>query len=218
MKLFFGISAAAAAAFFFMALQTGVFGPRRFHDDEDGVEVKEAKVKKAPVTRAKFPEDLAPAARAKPVPAAAEYKFGNPPHKFAVLKVNGALHPWHTVAVDDQEDWTATNVEETELVLVLSNQTKTIIEHVTFANGPPVDREKWELEASIVEVKTGKVLANRRFINLPRAIQAREAYELTMLGAPVHFHTVFNWATRQAKNGFVPNPNAEPITTVEERQ
>jgi hypothetical protein len=219
MKIFIGITAATAAAFLFMGLQTGLFGPNRNRADDDAPEAQIVKEHKAPQKpRARFPEDLAPAARARAVPDAADFKAANKPHKVVILKVNGALHPWHERASNDHEDWAATNVEETELALIVSNHQKTVIETARFVNGPPVEREKWELEASIVEVKTGRVLANRRFINMPRAIQPREVWELTALGAPVHFETVWTWLSRQAKFGFTPTPNAEPIVTVEERQ
>jgi hypothetical protein len=216
MKTVFGCSMAAVAAFAFMGLQTGLFGPRASKSSDEPAEVKV--VKKSAVVRAQFPEDLAPAARAKPVAAAAEFKVGDRPHKMVFLKVNGAPHEWQKDAGDYNEEWIATNVEETELVIVVSRQTRSVVDTKSFSNGPPIERERWELEASVIEAKTGKALANRRFINLPREIRNLEAYETTSLGAPVKYLTVFNWAMNQSKFGFNSASNLAPITTVEKRQ
>jgi hypothetical protein len=218
MKTYFGCGIAAAAAFVFMGLQTGLFGLNRHSAfDEEQAEVVAATRKRAK-ERAKFPDDLAPAARAQPVAVAADFKVADKPHKLAFLKANGALHPWHNDSIDYNEDWTATSVEETELVIIVSGQSKSMIERVTFSNGPPVDRNRWELEASVVEAKTGRVLAQRSFVNLPRAVRPQEAYELTALGSPVHILTVFNWVAGQAKKGFSAATNAKPLVTVLENQ
>src|SRR5437762_587093 len=91
LKAIIGGAVAMAALFFFMGLQTGAFGPNRGRDnDEEKQETKEARAKKTAPARARFPEDLAPAARAQPVPAAAEFAVANKPHKLAFLKPNGA--------------------------------------------------------------------------------------------------------------------------------
>jgi len=218
MKMFFGCSLAAAAAFAFMGLQTGLFGPNRSpRAGEEPVDAKPAIVKSAP-SRARFPDDLAPAARAKPVAAAAPFKGGDKPHKMVFLKLNGAPHDWQKDAIDYNEDWIATNVEETELVVVVSAQTQSVVDRVSFVNGPPIERERWELEASVIEAKTGKVVANRRFVNMPREIRNLEAYETTSLGAPVRYLTVFNWVANQSKSAFANATNAQPFVTIEKRQ
>jgi hypothetical protein len=205
--------------FFFMGLQTGAFGPNRGRvNDEEKQEAKAAPVKKTAPARAKFPEDLAPAARAQPVPAAAAFAVANKPHKLAFLKPNGAPHKWQQDAEGYSEEWAALSVEETELVVIVSPQTKTMIERVSFINGPPIDRERFELEASVVEAKTGKVLANRMFVNMPRAIGRQEEYEVTALGSPVRYLTVFNWVAGQARAGFSAAQNAAPLVTTVERQ
>jgi hypothetical protein len=216
MKAIIGFSVAAAAVTFFAALQAGVIGPNRTRVNAD--EKSEAKVEAKKPTRAKFPEDLAPAARAQPVPAAADFAVANKPHKLAFLKPNGAPHKWQEDADGYSEEWAATSVEETELVIVVTSQTKTMIERVHFTNGPPVDRNRFELEASVIEAKTGKVLAHRQFVNMPRAIGRQELYELTALGSPVRYLTVFNWIASQARGGFSPTVNANPLITTVERQ
>lgn len=216
MKTFIGCMMAATAAFLFMGLQTGLFGPPRSSGESREVE---AVAKKPTTPRAKFPEDLAPAARAQPVAVAAMFTPNSEkPHKMVFLKVNGAPHDWQKDAGDYHEEWIATNVEETELVVVVSGQTRSVIDRISFVNGPPIERERWELEASVVEAKTGKVLATRRFVNLPREIRQMEAYETTSLGAPVKYLTVFNWVASQCRGGFSATPNLPPIVTVEQRQ
>lgn len=206
----------SAAAFLFMGFQTGLFGPARTDlDDAEAVAVRKANEEK-PAARSQFPQDLAPAARAQAVPTAAAFEVADKPHRIVFLKPNGAPHAWHAKAIDYGEEWAGTSVENTELVVVVSPDVRTVVEHCTFVNGPPIDREKWELEASVVEAKTGKVLASRRFINMPREIQNREAYETTSLGRPVRFVTVFEWVQRQSRLGF-PQPNAKPLVTVVDR-
>jgi hypothetical protein len=217
-KAIIGGAVAMAALFFFMGLQSGAFGPNRGRgSDAENQEAKEARLKKA-APRARFPEDLAPAARAQPVPAAADFAVANKPHKLAFLKPNGAPHKWQEDAEGYSEEWVATSVEETELVVIVSAQTKTPIERVHFQNGPPIDRDRFELEASIIEAKTGKVLANRTFINMPRKTVNQELYEVTALGSPVRYLTVFNWISSQARAGFNAAQNAAPLITTVERQ
>lgn len=207
---------AGGAGFLFMGYQTGMFGSGRSPSDVPEVKV-EAKVEvKKPL--AKFPEDLAPSARAQPVAAAADFKVAEKPHKLVWLKVNGTPHAWQKLAGDYHEDWTATNVEETELAVIVSGQTKTNVEHITFVNGPPVDRVKWEVEASVVEAKTGKVVANRTFVNMPRPIRPREAYELTELGQPVQYLTVYEWVANQSRRGWSASQNAKPLVITVEKQ
>jgi hypothetical protein len=219
LKAIIGGAVAMAALFFFMGLQTGAFGPNRGRgSNEENQETKEARAKKS-APRARFPEDLAPAARGQPVPAAAEFAVGNKPHKLAILKPNGAPHKWQEDAEGYSEEWAASSVEETELVIIVSwPQTKTLIETVHFHNGPPIERHRFELEASIIEAKTGKVLANRTFISMPRKTANHELYEVTALGSPVRYLTVFNWVASQARSGFNAAQNAAPLVTTVERQ
>jgi len=219
LKAIIGGAVAAAALFFFMGLQTGAFGPNRGRgNNEENQESKEARAKKTAPARARFPEDLAPAARAQPVPAAAEFAVANKPHKLAFLKPNGAPHKWQEDAEGYSEEWAAISVEETELVVVVSTQKIDMIERVHYQNGPPIDRNRFELEASIIEAKTGKVLANRTFISMPRKTVNQELYEVTALGSPVRYLTVFNWVASQARTGFNAAQNAAPLVTTVERQ
>jgi hypothetical protein len=218
-KALIGCSVAAAAMLFFGALQSGVFGPNRVRVRADEKpEAKTETAKKAAIVRARFPEDLAPAARAQPVAAAADFKVGVGRHKLVFLKPNGFPHKWQEDAVGYSEEWLATNVEETELVVVVTPQKQTRIERATFVNGPPIERFRFELEASVIEAKTGKVLAHRSFVNMPRPIERQELYEVTGLGSPVRYLTVFGWLAGQAQGGFSATINATPHVTVVERQ
>ena len=66
------------------------------------------------------------------------------------------------------EEWYARKVEETELVIVLGNSRKTEVQVVRYPNAPAVSRIRYDLEASLIEAKTGTVLANQIFANVPR--------------------------------------------------
>lgn len=197
--------------FFAMGMQLGLFGNQQTetYDDEPKVVVEE---KKSLPKRAKFPEELAPAARTQPVPIAAAFVVSNQPHKMVFMKPNGALHPWHEDHYGYHEDWHTERVEETELIVVVGNATKHQVEVIPYGNNaPPITRYRYQLDASLIEAKTGNVLTYRSFHNLPRHARPREAWDLTAIGAPVTYHTVFRWAADIAKFGPPPTPIATPI-------
>lgn len=207
MKVYVACSIVITLGFVAMGMQLGLFGN---HKKGAGDAVAAAPEKKVAPARAKFPEELAPAAQAQPVAIAAPYTVADLPHKMVFLKATGGLHPWHEKHEGFNEEWYTTRVEETELVIVVGNTQKLPISHQTYPGGaPPITRYQYNLEASLVEAKSGRVLANRWFHNMPRQLRAVERWETTAIGAPVSYHTVFKWAADIAKNG----PPAEPIST-----
>ena len=193
--------------FLAMGMQLGLFGNQRKLTNY----LPEFTAEKKPATsRAKFPDALAPVAQAEPVDAAAAFEPDDRPHKMVFLKTNGAIHPWHDSHSGYHEDWWTSTVEEAELVVVVGNSRKIQVSFHKYANGaPPITRYQFELEASLVEAKTGRVLVNRKFQNIPRAIRQVESWETTAIGAPVSYHTVFRWAEGIARFG----PPIEPVTT-----
>jgi len=210
----FGMCACVGALAFVLAgYQGGLFreAPQAVDEEEEVAPVAKA-VDKKPV-KARFPQDLAPAARAEPVPQAADYNANAKIHKIAIVKTNGGLYQdWQEKL---KEEWQADTVEETSLVIVVGAQKKMFIEKILYPNGaPPIDRFKYQLEASVVEAKTGKVLANRQFINVARNIVRVETWDTTALGSPVEFRTVFQWAASGARAGFPPVENPSPIVNV----
>src|SRR5580700_6728162 len=98
-------------AFLAMGLQMGLLNTGRLRGD-DAVTAGEPD-DAATKSKSKFPEDLAPAARAEAVKGAAEYKLGPRPHPMVFLKLNGELHSWQEGM---REEWQAENVQSTELV------------------------------------------------------------------------------------------------------
>ena len=199
-----------AIGFFAMGMQLGLFGNQQHSAAREEEPEAEAEAERKPLLpkRAKFPEELALAARTQPVPIAADFKVSNEPHKMVFMRPNGALHPWHEDHAGYHEDWHTERVEEAELVVVVGNSSKHAVEVIPYGNGaPPITRYRFQLEVSLVEAKTGKVLTYRSFHNLPRHARPREAWDLTAIGAPVSYHTVFRWAAEIAKFG----PPASPI-------
>ena len=199
-------------AFVLAAYQAGLFRvvpQAAVMDVISPVEKKAAK----PEVKAQFPKDLAPAARAEAVPAAAAYNSAAKIYRLAILKTNGTLYEdWQDKL---KEEWQADSVENTSLVLVLGPQKKIFVEVVPYPNGaPPISRYKFELEASVIEAKTGKVLASRLFVNMPRKIHRVETWDTTALGSPVEFRTVFNWIAAEARAGFPLVTNSTPIVNV----
>lgn len=163
----------------------------------------------------KFPQDLAPALSAYPVPEAAAFSPSDKIYPMVFLKTSGLVYQeWQDRL---NEGWCAETVEDTQLVVVLGPHRKIFVNRTDYPNGaPPIDRFRWELEVSVVEAKTGKVRANRSFANVPRAIKPREAWELTEIGAPVAFKTVYNWVVSNARVNFPDVANPNPLVTVVE--
>lgn len=199
-----------ALAFVLAGYQAGLFLPGQAKEATEAVvPVEEKKIE----PRAKFPEDLAPSARGDAVAQAASLNDSADRHRLVFLKSTGLLHAWQE-SLD--EDWAAGTVEQTELVVVLGPHKRTLLSVQHYPNkAPSVYRYQFEVEASVVEAKTGKVLANRQFINVPRPIKQIESWELTALGQPVDFNTVFNWVVSAARQRFPAEMNpAPPLTTV----
>lgn len=206
MKTFGLFAGACGMAFLLAGFQLGIFRAPE-GDDSAETEKKEALAKKP---KLRFPLDLVPAARAEAVPGAAAYDPSAQFNKMAILYTTGKLH--HEWQERLREEWQAENVEETALVVVVGPQKRTHIEHIPYPGGaPPIDRYKFELEVSVVEAKTGKVLDNRMFVNIARQIQRVETWNTTALGSPVDFRTVFNWAASGSRTGFPPSDNSKPI-------
>src|SRR5262245_35981830 len=210
MKVLLICASLSAMVFVAMGLQLGMFGENR-RTGERRVVVP----KKAAAPKARFPEDLAPAAQGQPVAAAADFEPGDRPHKLVFLKSDGELHPWHEDHGGYHEDWWTMSVEKTELVVVIGKTRKIALETIRYPNGaPPITRYQFDLEAALVEAKTGQVLANCVFQNMPRQILRLESWERTALGAPVSYQTVFQWAAGIAQAGPPANPNQMPIVNV----
>jgi hypothetical protein len=205
MKSYLVCGVLCAFGFFAMAMQLGMFRPHseiegeEVEEEQPVVEAEEATKKK----RLRFPVDLAPAAKAQAVPEAAAWAPSDEPHKMAFFKVSGGLHPWQDNMAGYHPEWAAERVEETELVVVVGGQRKWVVQVYRYPNGaPPVTRYQFELEASLIEAKTGRVLANRQFHNVPRLVRGyNEDWSLTALGKPVTYHTVFRWAQHIARWG-----------------
>jgi hypothetical protein len=212
MKTYMVCGTLCVVGFLAMGMQLGLFRPgaaNAIADDAD-----EGSEAKKPVARAKFPIDLAPAAKAQPVPPAASFTPSDKPHKIAILKTTGSLHEWQDSIAGYHVDWAAERVEETELVLVVGGHRKIQVSHHTYPNGaPPITRYQYHLEASLIEAKTGHVIAHRLFQNRPRQIRPVEAWELTAIGQPVSYQTVFRWASHIAKFGPPEQPDPTPIVT-----
>src|SRR5262245_48735342 len=156
MKVFGIVLFAGGLAFMLGGYQAGLFGSvRAYNSESEPGEQEKGKLK------AKFPEDLAPAARAQPVAPASEFKKDTETHRLVFLKSTGKVHTWQDSV---PEAWVAERVEDTELAIVLGPQKKTFIDITKYPNGaPPISRYKFEVEASVVEAKTVKVVANRVF-------------------------------------------------------
>lgn len=162
----------------------------------------------------RFPHDLAPTVQAQPVAWASVYTPGPNPQKIAFLKLNGDLHPWQEQLIGYKDEWLAERVEDTALVVVVGLENKRRISVTTYPNAPAVYRHLYELEVSVVEAKTGTVLANRWFQNMPRPVRPIEDWRLTQIGRPVSPRTVLTWVMSQSKLGF-PEPTCPHPVVVE---
>jgi hypothetical protein len=203
-------------AFAFMSYQLDWIGSPSSDEDQPAAETKpEPVAAKQQKKKLRFPYDLGPAARAMPVPDAALFTPEARTYPLVFLKANGALvQNWQDKL---PEGWGAETVEETQLVVVLGPHKKIFVDHTPYPGGaPPIDRYRWELELSVVEPRTGKVLTNRTFANIPRALKHVEAWELTEIGTPIAYKTVFTWVASNARAGFPELSNPHPVVTVVE--
>ena len=163
---------------------------------------------------ARFPEDLAPAAQAKAVEIAAEYKPGAKVYKIAFVTPRGELHRWHESI---PQDWRAGSVEETELVVVLpEKQSRSFVNRINYRNAPAIDRFIHQIEIAVVEPKVGKVIENRVFRNLPRDVHNVEAFRTTMLGRTVDWFVVFDYIAKHSTAGFAERTSTGSIDNVVE--
>jgi hypothetical protein len=143
------------------------------------------------VPQAVFPFDLAPAARGEPVPKAAAFVRTAESHPTVVLDRSGKLHPWHKHL---QPDWLAESVETTEVAVIVTSQKKTHLSVQTYPNGaPPVHRYGYDMDAWLVEARTGKAIASKHFATVARPVRPVEAWDLTELGDPVSWGDVAEW-------------------------
>jgi len=199
MKVAFISGGIGLFAFVLMAMQTGVLDFSSATDDDEEAAPVEPKAPPAPVAL-KFPEALAPAIRGNAVPQAASYVPEARPHRMVFLKPTGLIHDWQEHLHDD---WAADSVENTELVIVVSPQQKTFLSVQRYPNGaPPVERFQYDLEVAVIVPKEGRVLIKQRFQSIPRPIKNKEAWELTAIGQPVAFRTVYSWLSSRAQTGF----------------
>jgi hypothetical protein len=145
-----------------------------------------------------FPEALVPATRGESVPQAAAFvPNAKEPHPTVILQRSGVLfEEWHTRL---QPGWQAETVEMTELVLIVGPQKKSSLQVITYPNGaPPITRYRHDVDAWLVEAKTGKELARQRFTTIARAVRPVENWDLTELGQPVDLPEVSEWLKEQA--------------------
>jgi hypothetical protein len=201
MKTFALIFALSGFAFVVIGYQLELF--ELPDGDEEGQAVAAADADKSPEPSGlQFPEDLLPACRGLGVPQAAAYDpRSGKPHPLTFLYEDGKLRQEWQEQLDD--DWIAEKVERTELVVVVSKDTKLLLSVQNYANGaPPIYRYQYDMSIRVVAAKTGLVMARNHFVSTPRQIRQVESWELTALGQPVSFTTVFNWVKSHALAGF----------------
>jgi len=201
MKIFAFCAVGCVLVFLAMGYQAGLFDDAL--DSVSTPEIKERAV--SPKTpRAPFPETLADVMRGKPAPQAAAYQKSQSPHRMVILDTRGQIHDWHEKVRDE---WQAESVEATELIIVCGKNIKTMIQHVTYAGAPAISRYRYDMDVSVIAAKTGELLAKKRFVSMPRAVENVEAWELTALGGPVQFRNVIDWITSQCPLGFPQDPS-----------
>jgi hypothetical protein len=166
-------------------------------------------LKKSTAKRLRFPEDLAPAARARAVPQAADFAPSDSTHKLAFLRPDGRLHDWHACI---PEAWRAESVQETELVVVVGAHKKIFIDKNHFDIGEPIDRYVFEVTISVVQPRTGKVIAYKPFRQTPRPIRDIELYETTQIGVTIPWSFVYQWVALMTRGGFPEVIDSKPLT------
>jgi hypothetical protein len=144
-----------------------------------------------PAAKLKFPEALACVCRRVPVREAAPFTKNGDAHPAVVLRPNGTLHKWTERL---QPGWQAESVEETQLVIVLTPQQRSLLQIVTYPNGaPPIKRFQYDMDARVLEAKTGRLVGFKHFQTVARPVRPQEIWQLTELGDPVTWHDVNVW-------------------------
>jgi hypothetical protein len=144
-----------------------------------------------PPPKLTFPDALAIVCRGAAVPQAAAFKKGAETHPTLILKPSGKLHPWQERL---HADWKAESVEETELILIVPAQQRTLLQLVTYPNGAPsIRRYQYDLDVRALEARTGKPRGHKHFQTSARAVRPQESWALTELGDPVTFRDVYHW-------------------------
>jgi hypothetical protein len=205
----FALFLGCAALAFLIGLQMGMFGVSAEEAEETPAQAV-VETKPAPAPAAPFPQALAASVRGIGVPQAADYDpKSRRPHPLVILTHSGKLlQDWQKLL---NEDWQAETVEKTELVLIVGSDHKTLISKQFYPNNaPPVFRYRYDLDVRVVAAKTGVILGRNHFVSMPRNIKRVEAWELTALGQPVSFTTVFNWLSSHALAGFPKASSAQP--------
>ena len=152
-----------------------------------------------PPPKLKFPDTLAVLCRGTPVPQAAAFNPNNEMHPTVIFRPNGTVHAWQERL---QPEWQADSVEETELVIILPPQTRTLLQTVNYANGAPsIKRYQYDLEVRVLEARTGKPLGHKHFQTIARPVRPQEPWTLTELGEPVACRDVFRWLRVLADRG-----------------
>jgi hypothetical protein len=150
-----------------------------------------AQIAPPPPPKAVFPQALAALCRGKGVPQAAAFNKSSETHPAVVLKPSGTLHSWHKRL---QPGWQAESVEETELVILVPPQKRTLLGVQTYSNGaPPIRRYQYDLDVRLLEARTGRLIAQKHFQNAARPIRPMEVWALTELGDPIAWLDVSRW-------------------------
>jgi hypothetical protein len=166
-----------------MGFQMGLFEEPEPRDDAAVQAAEEA----AAAPRPKFPEDLAPACSRKPVPQSAAYHPGAEPHPLVFFDAGGKFSSEWQERLNS--GWQADSVESTELVVFLSRDTKN--PNPQQVSVLSTDGSAQDILVRVVEARTGKVLAARRFQPVTQ-----------QTGPAVSFAAVFDWVSAQAQAGF----------------
>jgi hypothetical protein len=104
------------------------------------------------------PLALAPVASNHGVPEAAPYDPNQPgPHNAVLLASSGTTHVWSELLPDD---WAATSLSDTELVVLVSPSREVVIQSCAYNIGPNIERYRFEVDVVLCEARTGAAVAS----------------------------------------------------------
>jgi hypothetical protein len=138
------------------------------------------------------------------VPQAAAFNPHNETHATFIFRPNGTVHAWQERL---HPDWQAGSVEETELVVILPPQTRTLLQTVNYSNGAPsIRRYQYDLDVRVLEARTGRLLGHKRFQTVARPVRPMETWALTEVGDPIAWRDVFHWLKGLTDRAARPRP------------
>ncbi len=141
-------------------------------------------------TSADLAEKLAPVIKGNAVLEAGLWDPLVYPPKCTIVTKSGKLHKWHE---KQKKGWKATNIEETQLLIVVGDENRELVKDLPTQGLPKIKRYRYDREVWLMDPYSGKSLAHTSLMSYPRPIREMEPKNLKVIGDPISFDRVEQW-------------------------